>query len=99
VWIQNIVHEACPICGKETTLAVIEPHPTHQNNAPYISMCGLRGGQNNLRLTLACAAGLEAPKGTRLLRISQRGRARSWHGSQGNETPRVREVKWGVEDR
>ena len=20
MWIQNIVHEACPICGKETTL-------------------------------------------------------------------------------
>jgi uncharacterized Zn finger protein len=34
MWIQNIVHEACPICGKETTLAVIEPHPTH----PYIKL-------------------------------------------------------------
>ena len=29
MWIQTIVHEACPICGKETTLAVVEPHPTH----------------------------------------------------------------------
>jgi uncharacterized Zn finger protein len=28
MWIKSIVHEACPICGKETTLAVIEPHPT-----------------------------------------------------------------------
>ena len=26
---QNIVHRPCPICGKKTTLAVIEPHPTH----------------------------------------------------------------------
>jgi uncharacterized Zn finger protein len=27
--IQNFVREACPICGKVTTLAVIEPHPAH----------------------------------------------------------------------
>ena len=27
--IQNTVPEACPVCGKETTLDVTEPHPTH----------------------------------------------------------------------
>jgi hypothetical protein len=27
--IQSIVQEACPVCGKETTLAVVEPHLTH----------------------------------------------------------------------
>jgi hypothetical protein len=43
MWIQNIVQEACPICGKETTPAVIEPHPTHpEMELHYISMCGLR---------------------------------------------------------
>ena len=26
---QNSVKDGCPICGKETTLAAIEPHPTH----------------------------------------------------------------------
>jgi len=27
--VQDIVRNACPICGKEITLAAIEPHPTH----------------------------------------------------------------------
>ena len=50
--VQNIVQNPCPICGKETTLAVIEPHPTHSGNGtPYISMCGLRAGQNDVRST------------------------------------------------
>jgi hypothetical protein len=34
MWIQNIVQEACPICGKEPTLAVIEPHTTHPEMEP-----------------------------------------------------------------
>jgi uncharacterized Zn finger protein len=29
MWVQNIVENGCPICGKEIALAVIEPHPTH----------------------------------------------------------------------
>lgn len=39
MWIQNIVHEACPICGKETTLAVIEPHPTHPTITLHTYRC------------------------------------------------------------
>ena len=39
MWIQNIVHEACPICGKETTLAVIEPHPTHPEMELHTYRC------------------------------------------------------------
>ena len=27
--IQNTVQEACPVCGKETTIDATEPHPTH----------------------------------------------------------------------
>jgi hypothetical protein len=27
--IKNIVPELCHICGKQTSLAAIEPHPTH----------------------------------------------------------------------
>jgi rRNA maturation protein Nop10 len=27
--IQNTVQEACPVCGKETTLDATEPHPAH----------------------------------------------------------------------
>jgi hypothetical protein len=27
--VQNSLQDPCPICGKETTLAVIEPHPIH----------------------------------------------------------------------
>ena len=27
--IKNFVPEACLICGKQTSLAAIEPHPTH----------------------------------------------------------------------
>jgi uncharacterized Zn finger protein len=29
MWAHKIVQDACPICGKETTGAVIEPHPAH----------------------------------------------------------------------
>jgi len=29
MWVQNIVENAYPICGKETILAAIEPHPAH----------------------------------------------------------------------
>jgi hypothetical protein len=45
-------------------------NPFHYN-ATYISMCGLRGGQNNLRPALDCAAGLDAPKGAGPLRLSE----------------------------
>ena len=49
--VQNILRNACPICGKEITLAAIEPHPTHSERTPYISMCGLRAGQNHVHST------------------------------------------------
>jgi uncharacterized Zn finger protein len=39
MWIQNIVHNACPICGKETILAVIEPHPTHPTITLHTYRC------------------------------------------------------------
>jgi uncharacterized Zn finger protein len=49
---QNIV-QACPACGKETTLAVTKPHPTH----PEIELrtyrcvdCGLVKTTSALRL-------------------------------------------------
>jgi hypothetical protein len=38
MWIQNIVHEACPICGKETTLAVIEPQPIPKWSSIHIDV-------------------------------------------------------------
>jgi uncharacterized Zn finger protein len=37
--VQNIVRDACPICGKETTLAVIEPHPTHPERELHTYRC------------------------------------------------------------
>jgi uncharacterized Zn finger protein len=37
--IQNIVHDACPICCKEVTLAVIEPHPTHSTITLHTYRC------------------------------------------------------------
>ena len=56
--IQSIVQEACPVCGKETTLAVVEPHLTHPEMELhiYISMCGLRTGQNQVH---SAAAGVD----------------------------------------
>ena len=37
--IQNIVRNPCPICGNETTLAVIEPHPTHPGTELHTYQC------------------------------------------------------------
>jgi predicted RNA-binding Zn-ribbon protein involved in translation (DUF1610 family) len=37
--IQNIVHDACPICGKEVTLAAIEPHPIHPEMELHTFRC------------------------------------------------------------
>ena len=42
---QNSVKDGCPICGKETTLAAIEPHPTHPERELHTYRC-LRAGQN-----------------------------------------------------
>jgi uncharacterized Zn finger protein len=39
MWIQTIVHEACPICGKETILAVVEPHPAHSEMELHTYRC------------------------------------------------------------
>jgi len=39
MWIQNIVHNACPICGKEITLAVVELHPTHREMELHTYRC------------------------------------------------------------
>lgn len=40
---QNSVKDGCPICGKETTLAVIEPHPTHPEKELHTYRCGVCG--------------------------------------------------------
>ena len=37
--VQNIVQNPCPICGKETALAVIEPHPTHPETELHTYNC------------------------------------------------------------
>ena len=65
--VQNSPQDPCPICGKDITLAVTEPHPTHpRKGAPYISVCGLRTGQNYVpsatRRELA-ASGLKEQQG------------------------------------
>src|SRR4029079_6938213 len=39
MWIQNIVHNACPICGKEITLAVVELHPTYPEMELHTYRC------------------------------------------------------------
>jgi hypothetical protein len=39
MWIHKVVLEACPICGKETTLAVVEPHPTHPETELHTYRC------------------------------------------------------------
>jgi uncharacterized Zn finger protein len=39
VRIQNSVQEACPVCGKETTLAMIEPHPTQPEMELHTYRC------------------------------------------------------------
>jgi uncharacterized Zn finger protein len=35
----NVVESACPACGKETTLAVIEPHPIHPEMELHTYRC------------------------------------------------------------
>jgi hypothetical protein len=40
---QNSVKDGCPICGKETTLAAIEPHPTHPERELHTYRCGVCG--------------------------------------------------------
>jgi uncharacterized Zn finger protein len=37
--VQNSPQDPCPICGKETTLAVIEPHPTHPERELHTYRC------------------------------------------------------------
>ena len=37
--VQDIVRNACPICGKEITLAAIEPHPTHSERELHTYRC------------------------------------------------------------
>jgi len=39
MWIHKVVLEACPICGKETTLAGVEPHPTHPETELHTYRC------------------------------------------------------------
>ena len=49
MWIHKVVLEACPICSKETTLAGGgTASDSSRNGAPYISMPGLRTGQNQV---------------------------------------------------
>ena len=40
---QNSVEDGCPICGKETTLAAIEPHPTHPERSSIHTDVGFPG--------------------------------------------------------
>ena len=37
--VQNSPQDLCPICGKETTLAVIEPHPTQPERELHTYRC------------------------------------------------------------
>jgi len=37
--IQNIVAKECLICGKKTSLAAVEPHPTHPEMELYTFRC------------------------------------------------------------
>ena len=39
MWIHKVVLEACPICSKETTLAGVEPHPTHLGTELHTYRC------------------------------------------------------------
>ena len=39
MWSHEVVLEACPICSKETTLAGVEPHPTHPETELYTYRC------------------------------------------------------------
>jgi uncharacterized Zn finger protein len=39
MWIHKVVLEACPICGKETNLAGVEPHPTHPETELHTYRC------------------------------------------------------------
>jgi uncharacterized Zn finger protein len=38
--VQNNIQDPCPICGKETTVAEIEPHPTHPEMELHTFRCG-----------------------------------------------------------
>ena len=37
--VQNSLQDPCPICGKDITLAVIEPHPTHPERELHTYRC------------------------------------------------------------
>ena len=39
MWSHQVVLEACPICSKETTLAGVEPHPTHPETELHTYRC------------------------------------------------------------
>ena len=39
MWIHKVVLEACPICSKETSLAGVEPHPTHPETELHTYRC------------------------------------------------------------
>ena len=37
--VQKPIQDPCPICGEATTLAVIEPHPTHPERELHTYRC------------------------------------------------------------
>jgi uncharacterized Zn finger protein len=37
--VETSAQDECPICGKETTLAAIEPHPTHPEMELHTYRC------------------------------------------------------------
>jgi uncharacterized Zn finger protein len=68
--VQNIIQDPCPICGKETTLAVIEPHPIHPERELHTYRCGVCGpvkttSHRRCDGNLPRAARLEAPAAER----------------------------------
>jgi uncharacterized Zn finger protein len=62
MWIQNIVHNACPICGKETILAVIEPHPTHPTITLHTYRCVDCGAVKTTSILRSTAPTADHPK-------------------------------------
>ena len=38
--VQHSLQDPCPICGKDITLAVTEPHPTHPERELHTYRCG-----------------------------------------------------------
>ena len=60
--VQNSLQDPCPICGKETTLAVIEPHPTHPERELHTYRVPIAGRSKLRRIGDVMGACRERPK-------------------------------------